>query len=203
MDKKKYAIFAIFALVFIVYFGYSYYKSNLSAPEAEHVTLKEGNYTVGKDIQAGIYDINIKSGETEFRGQTVDKGDKLIGIELYSEETFDISGKVEIEFSPTSYTNVEENDDIYTINHSGNYIVGKQIPPGTYSIKFNNPDSVNLELAPFIQISENIGTGIISSVELQKNKDELIEMKSDNVLFVSKSMNEEYNKVSVELTPVK
>lgn len=206
MDKGKYVIFIIIILLFVFIIGVPYIndliksKDALKFNDAESITLNNGNYIVGKDINSGIYDIEVLTQEIEVFGKKLDEGDQLLGFKLSDEEKLIINGKGSVKFIKASFDKLKKNNKQYIINHSGQYIVGKQIPTGQYKVSYSDPKGEISKQQPFIQVSKKIGKEIITSFNIN-NKNQTIKLENDNILFIANTMNQEHNYVEIILTP--
>ncbi|MEC0348012.1 hypothetical protein [Peribacillus frigoritolerans] len=206
MDKGKYIIFIIIILLFVFIIGVPYIndliksKDALKFNDAESITLNNGNYIVGKDINSGIYDIEVLTQEIEVFGKKLDEGDQLLGFKLSDDEKLIINGKGSVKFIKASFDKLKKNNKQYIINHSGQYIVGKQIPTGQYKVSYSDPKGEISKQQPFIQVSKKIGKEIITSFNIN-NKSQMIKLENDNILFIANTMNQEHNYVEIILTP--
>lgn len=86
---------------------------------------------------------------------------------------------------------------VYTLS----IVVGKQIPKGKYIASYKDPKSI-VDRKPFIQVSKSIGKDIVSSIQ-EKNKNQFIELEKDTILYVAKSLDNEYDLVEIILMPTK
>lgn len=112
--------------------------------------LSGGIYKVGEDLPAGTYSVHVEKGETGFSvygDEITSRYDKLGGRLFYADLDSDNStiGKIVLEegyiiifkqslemkrYEPMDYSGVNE----FFIN-SGTYIIGEDIPSGSYSIQ--------------------------------------------------------------------
>lgn len=206
MNKGKYAIFIIIILLFIFIIGVPYIKDFIESKDplkfnkAKSITLNKGTYIVGKDISPGIYDIEILAKEElQAFGKMLDNGDKLLGFRLSDNEKLYIEGDGSVKFSNASFQKLDKIKGNYVIKHSGQYIVGKQIPAGKYRVSYVDPKG-ELDSAPFIQVSKKIGKEIITSIDIN-NKNQVIQIEKNNILMSAKTMHQEHNHVEIILTP--
>ncbi|MFH0346686.1 hypothetical protein ACHADS_09005 [Bacillus vallismortis] len=205
MDKGKYAILLIIILLFIIIICVPYIKDFVKSADplkfndAESITLNNGDYIVGKDINSGIYDIEVLTKEIEVFGKKLDEGDLLLGFRLSDNEKLIINGNGRVKFSKASFDKLKKIKKQYIINHSGQYIVGKQIPTGTYKVSYRDPKG-ELNRNPFIQVSKTIGKDIITSFNIN-NKNQMIKLENNNILLIAKTMDQEHNYVEIILTP--
>ncbi|WP_110928209.1 hypothetical protein [Bacillus massiliglaciei] len=206
MDKGKYVIFILIILLFVFIIGIPYIndliksKDALKFNDAESITFNSGNYIVGKDINSGIYDIEVLTQEIEVFGKKLDEGDQLLGFKLSDEEKLIINGKGSVKFIKASFDKLKKNNKQYIINHSGQYIVGKQIPTGQYKVSYSDPKGEISKQQPFIQVSKKMGKEIITSFNIN-NKNQTVKLENDNILFIANTMNQEHNYVEIILTP--
>lgn len=152
MTKTKFVIFialtVITLLLFLVPKGIQYLKSQ--NPEllntAESIKLQAGEYTVGKDIKVGIYDMQVTKGSLSYYSTRLSKGDEIIGINLLDANKLYFEGSGEVELTPAEFNPIKPSANIFTIQHSGSYEVGKQIPAGKYSLTYT------IELIPLTKV---------------------------------------------------
>jgi len=116
------------------------------------IGLGAGNYVVGKDIPAGAYEIKVTSGSGEFRvnnsnktcekmsnEETEDIVNSLSSIIFEKDTTFKIDGNVTLKFDTLTADiqtyEMRKHLDVSPIDlNSGEYIIGVDIPEGTYKI---------------------------------------------------------------------
>ena len=109
--------------------------------ETEPTELFSGTWKVGEDIEVGRYEITTTEGQSgnlfirkesdsgfvnDILGKNEFGGVEKVTVYLEGGEEIEISGLDSVLFTPI--TKVEKTDEI----HSGNWIVGIDIEPGTY-----------------------------------------------------------------------
>ncbi|MBM5597592.1 hypothetical protein D8Y16_10715 [Listeria seeligeri] len=203
MTKTKAGIFVALAVITLLFFlvpkGVKYIKNQ--DPEllnaAESVKLQSGEYTVGEDIKVGIYDMQVTKGSLSYFDTNLSKGDKLVGMELLDDNKIYFEGSGEIELTPAEFTPIKSSDGIYTIEHSGSYEVGKQIPAGEYSLTYT-ADKKNSE-KPFIQISPSYADDARVDIQFENKDTYDIDLKSGEILTVKKTKSEELDDMDILL----
>ncbi|CAM4290311.1 hypothetical protein C1909_09980 [Listeria ivanovii] len=203
MTKTKVGIFIALAVITLLFFlvpkGVKYIKNQ--DPEllnaAESVKLQSGEYTVGKDIKVGIYDMQVTKGSLSYFGTKLSKGNKLVGMELLDDNKIYFEGSGEIELTPAEFTPIKPSDDIYTIEHSGSYEIGKQIPVGEYSLTYIADK--NSSEKPFIQISPSYADDARVDIQFENKDTYDITLKSGEILTVKKTKSEELDNMDVLL----
>ncbi|AHI54646.1 hypothetical protein ACP0AK_09680 [Listeria ivanovii] len=203
MTKTKVGIFIALAVITLLFFlvpkGVKYIKNQ--DPEllnaAESVKLQSGEYTVGKDIKVGIYDMQVTKGSLSYFGTKLSKGNKLVGMELLDDNKIYFEGSGEIELTPAEFTPIKPSDDIYTIEHSGSYEIGKQIPVGEYSLTYIADK--NSSEKPFIQISPYYADDARVDIQFENKDTYDITLKSGEILTVKKTKSEELDNMDVLL----
>lgn len=203
MTKTKVGIFIALAVITLLFFlvpkGVKYIKNQ--DPEllnaAESVKLQSGEYTVGKDIKVGIYDMQVTKGSLSYFGTKLSKGNKLVGMELLDDNKIYFEGSGEIELTPAEFTPIKPSDDIYTIEHSGSYEIGKQIPVGEYSLTYIADK--NSSEKPFIQISPYYADDARVDIQFENKDTYDITLKSGEILTVKKKKSEELDNMDVLL----
>ncbi|WP_048627472.1 hypothetical protein [Listeria ivanovii] len=203
MTKTKVGIFIALAVITLLFFlvpkGVKYIKNQ--DPEllnaAESVKLQSGEYTVGKDIKVGIYDMQVTKGSLSYFGTKLSKGNKLVGMELLDDNKIYFEGSGEIELTPAEFTPIKPSDDIYTIEYSGSYEIGKQIPVGEYSLTYIADK--NSSEKPFIQISPSYADDARVDIQFENKDTYDITLKSEEILTVKKTKSEELDNMDVLL----
>lgn len=109
------------------------------------VNLNSGTYTCGKDIQAGLYDATVVTGEGNFTVKNDDglkvneilsnsknMGVSKVRVRIEKGDTIQIQnvGKVHFEPVKTPFVTAVQTIDIY----SGKWVVGKDIAPSKYTV---------------------------------------------------------------------
>lgn len=203
MTKTKVGIFVALAVITLLFFlvpkGIKYIKNQ--DPEllnaAESVKLQSGEYTVGEDIKVGIYDMQVTKGSLSYFDTKLSKGDKLVGMELLDDNKIYFEGSGEIELTPAEFTPIKPSDGIYTIEHSGYYEVGKQIPAGEYSLTYT-PDKSSSE-KPFIQILPSYADDARAGMQFENQETYDINLAAGEILTVKKTKSEELDDMEILL----
>ncbi|PZF91128.1 hypothetical protein C1903_01775 [Listeria ivanovii] len=203
MTKTKVGIFIALAVITLLFFlvpkGVKYIKNQ--DPEllnaAESVKLQSGEYTVGKDIKVGIYDMQVTKDSLSYFGTKLSKGDKLVGMELLDDNKIYFEGSGDIELTPAEFTPIKPSNDIYTVEHSGSYEIGKQIPVGEYSLTYIADK--NSSEKPFIQISPSYADDARVDIQFENKDTYDITLKSGEILTVKKTKSEELDNMDVLL----
>lgn len=209
MSKKK--IFLFFAL--IILFGsaiiiphYLNTKNNRDVEDntAKGVILEEGKYIVGKDIKPGVYDIICISNKGEYWTSKFDKGERLVGKQLFKNNEFDII-KGNFKLVPTSFQPLKINENgNYELIFSGMYTIGKEVPEGKYKIFIKNKSimsSVRVEL-----LSENYSDGISLLSTDTKQEEFIFSCEKGQIISVPSKVNvlkEEDSNIIIVLEPEK
>lgn len=208
MSNFKKFVFMGLIVLFIGFLGSKYLikiiKSNNPTflNSAKEVTLTNGDYMVGKDLNAGFYDIISLSDEVSLMPVKLSKGDKIVGHRLEKNEHALIEGDGKVKLIPAEYDPITLNKNKeYRINHSGKYIVGKQIPEGRYIISYQIIGNEKIKNKPFVQILPGYGKNTLNSLTFEKKKSYAIELEIGNILEVHKSLMEEYDSVVILLKP--
>ncbi len=108
----------------------------------KRTTLGAGNFAVGQDIPAGLYDVTAAAGQSgNFIVNGADSYDEILGtaegmgipkvrVQLRSGDKIQISGLSSVVFSPvtTPYVTTVKTVDLY----AGTWFVGKDLAPGRY-----------------------------------------------------------------------
>lgn len=203
MTKFKVGIFIALAVITLLFFlipkGVKYLKNE--NPEllntAKSVKLSSGEYTVGKDIKVGVYDMQVTKGSLSYDGTTLSKDDKLIGMNLLDDNKLYLEGSGEVKLTPAEFTPIKSSDNIFTIEHSGSYEVGKQIPAGKYLLTYIEENNNNEK--PFIQILPSFADDARAEMQFENNNDYIISLKTGEILNIKKTPSEELNDMTVLL----
>lgn len=203
MTKTKFVIFialtVITLLLFLVPKGIQYLKSQ--NPEllntAESIKLQAGEYTVGKDIKVGIYDMQVTKGSLSYYSTRLSKGDEIIGINLLDANKLYFEGSGEVELTPAEFNPIKPSANIFTIQHSGSYEVGKQIPAGKYSLTYTIDKSSKKK--PSIQILPSYTDDARIEIQFETKPAYNINLKTGEILTVSKTISEELDTMTVLL----
>ncbi|MFG6497021.1 hypothetical protein P8610_16795 [Fictibacillus sp. UD] len=208
MSNFKKFVFIGLIILFVGFLGSKYLikiiKNNNPTflNSAKEVTLTNGDYMVGKDLNAGFYDVISLSDEVSFMPLKLSKGDKIVGQRLEKNEHALIEGSGKVRLLPAKYEPLTLNKNKeYRINHSGKYIVGKQIPVGRYNISYQIKGNEKINNRPFVQVLPGYGKNTLNSLTFEKKLSYDIELKTGNLLEVHKSLMEEYDSVVILLKP--
>ncbi|WNB92536.1 hypothetical protein [Bacillus sp. NEB1478] len=205
MNNFKRVLFISLAVLFIVFIGTPYLLKIIKNQNpalmnsAEQITLKRGDYIVKKDIEPGFYDITALTDNVSFMPFKLSKGDQILGLQLDKNTHVIIEGKGKVKLSPAKFETLKKPENEYVIDHSGNYLIGRQIPEGQYKISFNITSNKKIKEMPFIQLLPGYGKDPIKSLTFEKKSTQDIQLQTGNVLEVHKSMMEEYDHVVITL----
>jgi hypothetical protein len=207
MSKFKILIFvalvAVFTSVIVVPFIFNSIKSAnpTLVNSAKKVILHRGEYSVGKKVKPGFYDIEALSDNVTFNSIKLTKKDKLVAFEMFDKSQIKVKGAGNVKLSPAKFKSLKQNErSEYVIEHSGYYIVGKQIPKGMYELKYHTKNGEKVTKAPFIQVLPKFRESPLSSFQLKENKIYNLNLgKNGNILQVNKTMFEENNEIIISL----
>ncbi|RLQ94887.1 hypothetical protein [Falsibacillus albus] len=209
MTKGKKAIFLIIAAAGLVSIIMSVYPILMSffnggatfVDEASNITIGPDKYIIGKDIDPGVYDVDVLEGRLTFMQRQLSKQDKVLGLRLNKGEHVDVNGKGKIKLSPAGFKQVSMGEDgKYDFPHSGFYQVGKQIPEGEYVIFFTdtgqekNKDNEK----PFVQVLSPKGK-ILQSYNLKGSGTTTVALKKGQTLEIEKFLFHESTNMIVSL----
>ncbi|ARM71669.1 TPA_asm: hypothetical protein GIN74_12430 [Listeria monocytogenes] len=203
MTKTKVGIFVALAVITLLFFlvpkGVKYIKNQ--NPEllnaAESVKLQSGEYTVGKDIKVGIYDMRVTKGSLSYYGTKLSQGAEIIGMNLLDDNKLYFEGSGEVELKPAEFTPIKASANIFTIEHSGSYEAGKQIPAGKYSLTYIADKSSNEK--PFIQILPSYADDARTEMQFENKQAYDINLKTGEILTVRKTKSEELKTMAILL----
>ncbi|WP_047980207.1 hypothetical protein [Ornithinibacillus contaminans] len=205
MSRSKVVIFILIAGVFVIFivspFLSGFFNRDQIKDLAKEQSLAKGDYIAGEDIEPGYYDVVVMEGEVIFNGIQLSNKDKLLGQVIYDNSHTIVDGKGTIKMTPAGFESLSlNNQNEIVIEHSGNYIVGEQIPEGNYLLKYTVVGQDNEEVKkPFIQILNGFEGEIIESYEFEKNDHTKITLKNEQVLEVHKSLFQEYENIIITL----
>ncbi|MEW5552123.1 hypothetical protein ABGT22_19660 [Peribacillus frigoritolerans] len=213
MSKLKLVIFILLVVVFFVVIGPSFILNKIKNinptnpvtkivnPTKEYI-LSSGDYIVGKDIETGLYDVESLSDNIHFNSFAISKGQKLINQDLTNNSHVSIKskGKGRIKLSPAKYEKLPKVGNNYQIEHSGYYIIGKQIPSGKYIISYTIKNSSLKNKKPFIQVFTEFRGNPLKTYQFSK-KEYNLSLEDGNVLQVKKTFDKEEDNIIVRLTP--
>lgn len=155
--------------------------------------LNSGTYTCGKDIQAGLYDVTVVTGEGNFTvkndnilkvneilGNSKNMGVSKVRVRIEKGDTIQIQnvGKVHFEPVKTPFVTAVQAIDIY----SGKWIVGKDIAPSKYAVTAGS-GSGNFVVDEIIDQKEAIITNEI--LKSNDNKNVLVDLKNGDIVCVT------------------
>ncbi|EAF8893303.1 hypothetical protein A2G21_06875, partial [Listeria monocytogenes] len=125
------------------------------------------------------------------------KGDEIIGINLLDANKLYFEGSGEVELTPAEFNPIKPSANIFTIQHSGSYEVGKQIPAGKYSLTYTIDKSSKKK--PFIQILPSYTDDARIEIQFETKPAYNINLKTGEILTVSKTISEELDTMTVLL----
>lgn len=205
MNSFKRSLFITLLVFFLIFMGYLLLVKKIKNDNptfmnsAEEITLKQGEYIIGQDLKPGFYDIDSLSDNVSFMPVKLSKGDKIVGQKCEKGTHVYIKGKGTVKLSPAKYKSLAvDNRNEYTILHSGNYIIGKQIPAGKYKITYSNKNKEIIE-KPFIQVLPGYGENPLKSIDFRKKDNDVINVQIGDIFEVHKSLTEEYDDVFIKL----
>jgi hypothetical protein len=171
---------------------------------AEEVTLSKGLYLVGDKIKPGFYDVFYESGKVSFNGIELSEGDVLLNEQIYSETEVEVEGKGKVRLEPSDFHALKPNDKgQIIINHSAEYVVGTDIPSGTYSFELKGTKQTNKPQV-FVQILSSFNTKDSGRTYdfISFNKQQEVKLSKGEFMEVNKlnKNNEEDNSFSLILT---
>lgn len=201
MDKKKIIVFIgilAFASVFLFFTPIkNFLEGNfLGTDEPKVLEVNSGEYTIGKEIKAGIYDFTVTKGVVRLENMTAFKGDKIERIELYDKSYFEIGEDGAIKITKAKEEAIIPKDNVYTISSGGTYVIGLQIPVGNYEVKYNNSNKRKDPI--LIQTNNYDGSLVYESFEL-KDSFQKINLESNSILDISLSKEYENDKTEIIL----
>lgn len=197
MSRIKTIIFILIIVICLSIIGYPYLDNLISKDKdmAKEIKLTKGEFVVGKDINQGLYDIEVVDGEVRFMQRELSKRDKVLGIKLNRGEQVLVEGEGKVNMSPASFNKIDLKSDKYEINHSGFYKVGLQIPAGKFVLRYSG--SVEKE-KPFVQILSS-NREIINTYDFTNKDSYEITLKENDILEVNKFLFFESNSVIITL----
>lgn len=141
MTRHKRWLFIFIVVVLSLFLVYSLFLSktkltlenrNRTDNPAKEIILSQGDYKVGKDIKPGYYDIICIDGKISFSNIWMYKKEKLLNQPIEDNTLITIEGQGKLKFIPAKFSPVSKGHQSYIIQHSGYYLVGKDIPEGFY-----------------------------------------------------------------------
>lgn len=184
MSRIKTIVFILIIVICLSIIGYPYLDNIISKNKdmAKEINLTKGEFVVGKDINQGLYDIEVVDGEVRFMQRELSDRDKILGIKLNTGEKVMIEGEGKVNMSPASFNKINSKSNKYEINHSGFYKVGLQIPAGKFILSYSgDAEKEN----PFIQILSS-KREIINTYDFTNEKSYVITLKENEILEVNK-----------------
>lgn len=160
--------------------------------KGERVTLGAGTFTVGEDVEAGVYDVTTAPGQTGNLISTAAGINEILGTEMgvskvraHLEDGDDvrISGMSQVTFTPVTAKFVKDHKTVTL--YAGKFIVGQDIGEGRYKVTPGAGESGN-----FITtggINEILGSQYgVSEVTATLKKGEVITLSGLNkVVFTA------------------
>ncbi|MBC1936422.1 hypothetical protein HCA69_08600 [Listeria grandensis] len=206
MSRGKVIIFGCIALVLIGFVSWRFFVKDFMI-KPEKVTLSAGEYTVGKDLNPGDYDVTVVDGNVIYGGAQLAVGDTKFAQPAFDGEKFSIEGSGKVIFEPAKYKKLEPaSEGVYRIYHSGYYKIDAQIPAGGYEVTYvaRDPD-VDKELDPLVQTTKNYD--IQEGVTFDSKGKHYINLRKGEVLEVfkefSRELSREYRGSYVQFDAVK
>ncbi|AKS39715.1 hypothetical protein NP92_01900 [Anoxybacillus gonensis] len=197
MNKGKLAIF--FSIIFICIAVFALRYTNIfDNRQPKNIVIQSGDYVVGKNIREGTYDVIVLHGEVKFMQMKMREGDRWLAVQLRRGEHVYVEGKGKVRLKPSRFEKIERGrNDIYQINHSGFYLVGKQIPEGTYIITYTSHD---IKGKPFVQLLSS-NRDVIHTYDFQNSRDKYYKVvcEKGQILEVHKNLFAESKHVVVIL----
>ncbi|MFB1049997.1 hypothetical protein [Paraliobacillus sp. JSM ZJ581] len=184
MNRIKTIVFILIVVIFLSVIGYPYLNNFISKDSnmAKKINVTKGEYVVGKDINQGLYDIEVIGEEVRFMQRQLSDRSKILGIKLNTGEKVMIVGEGKVNMSPASFNKINLKSDKYEINHSGFYNVGLQIPAGNFILSYSG----NVEKEkPFVQVLSS-KRNIIKTYDFTNKKAYEITLKENEILEVNK-----------------
>jgi hypothetical protein len=167
------------------------------------VTLGAGTFTVGSDIQPGLYNVTAAAGQSgNFIVSGTDMYDEILGgdptdgdvpeirAQLSTGDSVQLSSLSAVTFTPvtTPYVTTVQTVDLY----AGTWVVGKDIAPGTYVATPAPGESGNFIVSGNDDVDEILGgsvaDGAVPNVTTQLSKGDIIDVSSlSQVVMTPKS----------------
>ena len=157
--------------------------------------LSEGDYIVGKDFPTGTYDFVVTDDRVEILGWELFKNQQVVGMSLSNDNVLSISGSGKVRMEKADFAKIPQEENQYVFSDVGWYQIGKQIPAGSYQVKYLTSMKA-FEEAPYVQTSKKNDSIITSSIELTSEY-QRIDLVSGETLYLDfqKSNNEEFQVV--------
>lgn len=194
MNKIKKIIFLIIMTILIGVLIYDKYPrvSYNKILDIQERYLTEGEYTIGKDIAEGVYDVEVIEGNILFNKMLIEKGRKVLSYPFMINNIILIEGSGKIKITPAKQDKLVLANNSYKIESSGNYKVGKSIDNGKYVLTYYCDDSKYKDKKPFIQILNSKNGDIIESYDFKDASSYNIELNEAQTLQVYKGLFEDY-----------
>jgi hypothetical protein len=131
-------------------------------------TLGAGTFTVGKDVQPGVYDVTPGSGQSgnfsvdgqnqynEILGTSDGFGVSKVRVQLTKDDSVKIEGLSQVIFTPVTSTFVKEYKA--TSLYAGDFIVGEDIAAGRYVVTPGSGQSGNFSVSGANEYNEILGS---------------------------------------------
>jgi hypothetical protein len=131
-------------------------------------TLGAGTFTVGKDVQPGVYDVTPGSGQSgnfsvdgqnqynEILGTSDGFGVSKVRVQLTKDDSVKIEGLSQVIFTPVTSTFVKEYKA--TSLYTGDFIVGEDIAAGRYVVTPGSGQSGNFSVSGANEYNEILGS---------------------------------------------
>ncbi|MGX9161940.1 hypothetical protein [Priestia megaterium] len=188
MTNIKRGIFIVIVLVLAFLLVYSMFFSKIKLDlknrntvdnPAKEITLSTGTYTAGKEIKPGYYDVSSTSGSIKYNNISVKKKESILNYPVQDNTSQDIEGHGKLKFTPSKFQQLhKDKSNKYTVDHTGFYLLGKELPPGRYElVSQSNSGQV------YIYESEDMST-INKSFDLKTQDKNNVNLYKGNLMFI-------------------
>lgn len=196
MNVKKIVFFALLFVAVTLFFLPILKENLLKQKVKEGITVKEGEYEVGKDIPKGSYDFKV-TGDLVIQGKSFYNGSHFKAMPLREGEIISIEGKGNLHMEPAQYKKLSTTkEQQYVIVDSGYYLIGKQITPGDYLITYEGEGES--DKVPFVQTIDN-DSNVLKTLDFKNGRQISVELHNNTVLQIEKTMMDEIADLKVIL----
>ncbi|MGM0807471.1 MAG: hypothetical protein ACQET8_22460 [Bacillota bacterium] len=212
MTKTRKIVFLLLVLLIIGFLSYQYLFQKENTPltfeqrykdknTASKLELKAGqDYKVdNKKFKQGFYDITSLKGNVKVNNVFLDKGDKLLSMPFYYNNSISVKGEGKVLLSPAEFQEIPTQNGINILdNESGVFQVGKEIEAGNYTIQvFNKKNSAFYVFVNINNSDENSKDA--KSFNIRNTSEKKVSIKEGDIL---KIFNWSKNKtdISIKLT---